>query len=155
MMHSPACVRRLLNQMVTNGPRRDESVRLRFLWFCRPSNCSWCVNGCFRALSSLHNLPIQSYAYILLCTRAVWFYRYNNAFFPLRFSWEKLVFSFWKLPVFLLERGRMRDSQSSEPRFESPFATFSKFGHFRSLHWRPSWLSYVNEYLAVVEIWVI
>ena len=30
--------------------------------------------------------------------------------------------------------GRMPDSQSSEPGFESPFATVSKIGHFRSLH---------------------
>ena len=29
---------------------------------------------------------------------------------------------------------RMPDSQSSEPGFESPFATVSKIGHFRSLH---------------------
>ncbi len=41
----------------------------------------------------------------------------------------------------------MPDSQSSE--FESPFATVSKIGHFRSLHWRPSWLSCINEYLAI------
>ena len=43
----------------------------------------------------------------------------------------------------------MPDSQSSEPGFESPFATFSKIGHFRSLHWHPSWLSCINEYLAI------
>ena len=43
----------------------------------------------------------------------------------------------------------MPDSQSSEPRFESSFATVSKIGHFRSLHWRPCWLSYINEYLAI------
>ena len=30
--------------------------------------------------------------------------------------------------------GRMPDSQSREPGFESPFATGSKLGHFRSLH---------------------
>ena len=30
--------------------------------------------------------------------------------------------------------GRMPDSQSSEPGFESTFATVSKIGHFRSLH---------------------
>ena len=30
--------------------------------------------------------------------------------------------------------GRMADSQSREPRFESPFATVSKIAHFRSLH---------------------
>ena len=30
--------------------------------------------------------------------------------------------------------GRMPDSQSSEPGFESPFATVSKIGHFRSFH---------------------
>ena len=33
--------------------------------------------------------------------------------------------------------GRMPDSQSSEPGFESPFATVSKIGHFRSLHCGP------------------
>ena len=43
----------------------------------------------------------------------------------------------------------MPDSQSSEPGFESPFATVSKIGYFRSLHWRPSWLSFINEYLAI------
>ncbi len=43
----------------------------------------------------------------------------------------------------------MPDSQSSEPGFESPFATVSKIGHVRSLHWRPSWLSCINEYLAI------
>ena len=32
--------------------------------------------------------------------------------------------------------------------FEFPFATISKIEHFRSLHWRPSWLSCINEYLA-------
>ena len=42
----------------------------------------------------------------------------------------------------------MPDSQSSEPGFESPFAAVSKIGHFRSLSWRPSWLSCINEYLA-------
>ena len=30
--------------------------------------------------------------------------------------------------------GRMPNSQSSEPGFESLFATVSKSGHFRSLH---------------------
>ena len=43
----------------------------------------------------------------------------------------------------------MPDSQSSEPGFESPFATVSKIGHFRSLHCGPSWLSCINEYLAI------
>ena len=43
----------------------------------------------------------------------------------------------------------MPDSQSSEPRFESPIATVSKIGHFRSLHWCPCWLSCINEYLAI------
>ena len=43
----------------------------------------------------------------------------------------------------------MPGSQSSEPGFESPFATISKIGHFRSLHWRPSSLSCINEYLAI------
>ena len=45
--------------------------------------------------------------------------------------------------------GRMPDSQSSEPGFESSFATVSKIGHFRSLHCCPSWLSCINEYLAI------
>ena len=35
-----------------------------------------------------------------------------------------------------VERGRMPDSQSIEPRFESPFATVSKIGHFHSLNER-------------------
>ena len=35
----------------------------------------------------------------------------------------------------------MPDSQSREPRFESPIAIVSKIGHFLSLHWRPCWLS--------------
>ena len=43
----------------------------------------------------------------------------------------------------------MPDSQSSEPGFESPFATVSKIGHFHSLHWRPCLLSCINEYLAI------
>ncbi len=43
----------------------------------------------------------------------------------------------------------MPDSQSSEPGFESPFATVSKIGHFRSLHWRPCSISWINEYLAI------
>ncbi len=43
----------------------------------------------------------------------------------------------------------MPDSQSSEPGFESHFATVSKIGHFRSLHWRHSWLSCINQYLAI------
>ena len=43
----------------------------------------------------------------------------------------------------------MPDSQSSEPGFESRFATVSKIGRFRSLHWRSSWLSCINEYLAI------
>ena len=43
----------------------------------------------------------------------------------------------------------MPDSQSREPGFESPFATVSKIGHFRSLHRRPCSLSYINEYLAI------
>ena len=44
--------------------------------------------------------------------------------------------------------GRMPDSQSSEPGFESLFATVSEIGHFRSLNWRPCSLSCINEYLA-------
>ena len=43
----------------------------------------------------------------------------------------------------------MPDSLSSEPVFESPLATVSNIGHFRSLYWRPSWLSCINEYLAI------
>ena len=43
----------------------------------------------------------------------------------------------------------MPDSQSSEPGFKSLFATVSKIGHFRSLHWRPCSLSCINEYLAI------
>ena len=39
--------------------------------------------------------------------------------------------------------------QSNEPGFESPFAAVSKIGHFDSLHWRPWWLSCINEYLAI------
>ena len=34
-------------------------------------------------------------------------------------------------------------------KFESPFATVSKIGHFRSPHRRPSWLRCINEYLAI------
>ena len=34
-------------------------------------------------------------------------------------------------------------------RVRIPVATVSKIGHFRSLHWRPSWLSCINEYLAI------
>ena len=47
--------------------------------------------------------------------------------------------------------GRMLDSQSSESWFESPFATASKIGYFRSLHWHPSLLTCTNdlEYLAI------
>ena len=37
----------------------------------------------------------------------------------------------------LVECSRMSDSQSSEPGFESLFATISKFGHVRSLHAAP------------------
>ena len=40
----------------------------------------------------------------------------------------------------------MPDSQSSEPGFESPFATVWKIGHFPSLQCR---LSGINEYLAI------
>ena len=43
----------------------------------------------------------------------------------------------------------MPNSQSSEPGFESLFTTVSKIGYFRSLHWRPSSLSGINEYLAI------
>ena len=43
----------------------------------------------------------------------------------------------------------MPDSQSSEPGFESPFATVWKIGHFPSLYWRPCRLSCINEYLAI------
>ena len=47
----------------------------------------------------------------------------------------------------------MPHSQSSEPGFESPFATVSKVGHFRSLHWRSSSFSCINEYLAIDSGW--
>ena len=43
----------------------------------------------------------------------------------------------------------MPDSQSIQPGFESLFATVSKIGHFRSLHWRPCSLSCINEYLSI------
>ena len=45
--------------------------------------------------------------------------------------------------------GRMPDSQSREPGFESHFATVSKFGHFRSLHDGSVDSSCINEYLAI------
>ena len=34
-------------------------------------------------------------------------------------------------------------------RVRIPFATVSKLGHFRTLHWHPCWLSCINEYLAI------
>ena len=43
----------------------------------------------------------------------------------------------------------MSDSQSNELGFESPFSTMLKIEHFRSFHWRPSWLRCINEYLAI------
>ena len=44
----------------------------------------------------------------------------------------------------------MPDSQSSEPGFESPFATVSKFGHFRFLHDASVHSELcINEYLAI------
>ena len=43
----------------------------------------------------------------------------------------------------------MPDSQSSEPGFESPFATVSTIGHFRSLHDAPVDSASINEYLAI------
>ena len=33
--------------------------------------------------------------------------------------------------------------------FVSSFGSVSKIGHFRSLHWRSSWLSCINDYLAI------
>ena len=46
--------------------------------------------------------------------------------------------------------GRMQDSQSRETRFESSFATVSKFGHFLSLHDAPVHSELcINEYLAI------
>ena len=45
--------------------------------------------------------------------------------------------------------GRMPDSQSSEPGFESRFVAVSNIGHFRSLHWRLCSLSCINEYLTI------
>ena len=46
----------------------------------------------------------------------------------------------------------MPDSQSSEPGFESPFPTVSNIGHFRSLHWHPSWLKCINEYVVIDSV---
>ena len=43
----------------------------------------------------------------------------------------------------------MPDSQSSEPGFESPLLPFRRLGIFCSLHCGPSWLSCINEYLAI------
>ena len=43
----------------------------------------------------------------------------------------------------------MPDSQSSQPGFESIFATVARIGHFTSLHGRPCSLSCINEYLAI------
>ena len=43
----------------------------------------------------------------------------------------------------------MPDSQSREPGFESLFATVSKIGHFRSLHWRHCSLICITEYLDI------
>ena len=31
----------------------------------------------------------------------------------------------------------------------NPLSSVSKIGHFSFLHWRPSWLSCINEYLAI------
>ena len=41
------------------------------------------------------------------------------------------------------------DGDENFVMFESPFATVSKIGYFHSLHWRSSWLSCINEYLAI------
>ena len=46
-------------------------------------------------------------------------------------------------------RGKEEGGATGCNTFESPFATVSKIGHFRSLHWRPGWLSCINEYLAI------
>ena len=56
------------------------------------------------------------------------------------------------LSAHIMEGGRVPHSQSSEPGF---FATVLKIGHFHSLHWRPSWLSCINEYLAIWAIQVL
>ena len=57
------------------------------------------------------------------------------------------VHGYMCLCIFLYRLYRhMPDWQTSEPGFESPFATVSKIGHFRPLHWHPSC---INEYLAI------
>ena len=52
-----------------------------------------------------------------------------------------------------MERGssavECRTRKQVSPGSNPLFATFSKIGHFRSLYWRPSWLSCTNEYLAI------
>ena len=52
-----------------------------------------------------------------------------------------------------VERGssvvECRTRNQVNPGSNRLFATVSKIGHFRSLHWRPSWLSCLNECLAI------
>ena len=43
----------------------------------------------------------------------------------------------------------MPDSQSSEPGFESPFATVCKIGHFPNSPLTPLLTQLINEYLAI------
>ena len=68
------------------------------------------------------------------------------------FSYNKLFLECFIVGILLVERGSsgvVCSSQSRDPGFESPFATVSNFGHFRSLHWCPSSLSGIDEYLAI------
>ena len=44
---------------------------------------------------------------------------------------------------------KLRGQSIKWARVRTTFATVSKIGHFRFLHWRPSWLSCINEYLAI------
>ena len=51
-----------------------------------------------------------------------------------------------------------RTHNQVSPGSNPPLLPFRSFGHFRSLHWCPSWLSCLNEYLAIdsgenVRVW--
>ena len=51
-----------------------------------------------------------------------------------------------------MERGSSvveRRTHNRESTGSSPLCYVTKIGHFRSLHWRPCWLSCINEYLAI------
>ena len=52
-----------------------------------------------------------------------------------------------------MERGssavECRTRNQVSPGSNPPLLPFRRFGHFRSLHWRPSWLSCIIEYLAI------